>query len=362
MRLFIGAFCAALSTAVIASAQSCGGTYKIKGGDTLSGIADFQYNDARKWSAIFNANREQIGDSPNKIRVGQRLNLPCINGLPTGLEGGVSTAAPKPAPVSVETKQVKVAQMQSPRALRVNLLTADDYAPFTDRNSLNGGLVTEIAHSAMTQASGTDGYQVHWVNDWSAHLDPLLSNAMLDMGFPWLQPDCAQNPDNYRCANFEFSDPMFEMLVLLFIDRTHPIQFREDNDIFGMRICRPKGYYTHDLDKDGRNWLRDGKITLVQPVSVADCFEALIKNEADAVALNEFTGRKAIKDLELGARVDVVQSRPLSIEGLHVLVHKSHPDAAALVETVNRGLDQIKQNGTYQDIIDRHMSKIWSEL
>ena len=90
MRLFIGAFCAALSIAVTASAQSCGGIYKIKGGDTLSGIADNQYEDARKWSAIFNANREQIGDSPNKIRVGQRLNLPCINGLPTGLEGGVA--------------------------------------------------------------------------------------------------------------------------------------------------------------------------------------------------------------------------------------------------------------------------------
>ena len=101
MRLFIGAFCAALSIAVTASAQSCGGIYK--------------------------------------IRVGQRLNLPCINGLPTGLEGGVSTAAQKPAPVPVEIKQVKVAQMQSPRALRVNLLTADDYAPFTDRNSLNDG-------------------------------------------------------------------------------------------------------------------------------------------------------------------------------------------------------------------------------
>ena len=184
MRLFTGAFCAALSIAVTASAQSCGGVYKIKGGDTLSGIADSQYQDARKWSAIFNANRDQIGDSPNKIRVGQRLNLPCINGLPLGLEGGVREAEAKPAPVPVETKQVKVAQMQSPSALRVNLLTADDYAPFTDRDALNDGLVTEIVHASMTQASGTDGYQVHWVNDWSVHLDPLLSNAMLDMGFP----------------------------------------------------------------------------------------------------------------------------------------------------------------------------------
>ena len=137
------------------------GINKIKGGDTLSGIADNQYKDARKWSAIFNANREQIGENPNKIRVGQRLNLPCINELPTELEGGVSAVAPKPAPVPVETKQVKVAQIQSRRTLRVNLLTLDDYAPVTDRNSLNNGLVTEIVHSAMTQAADIDGYQVH---------------------------------------------------------------------------------------------------------------------------------------------------------------------------------------------------------
>ena len=214
----------------------------------------------------------------------------------------------------------------------------------------------------MTQSSGEGGYDVHWVNDWSAHLDPLLSNAMLDMGFPWSQPDCAANPDQYRCANFNFSDPMFEMLVLLFTDRSRPIRFQQDSDIIGKTLCRPKGYYTHDLDKNGRNWLADGKISLTQPVSVADCFELLSEGTVDAVALNEFTGRKAIKDLDMGSRVDIVQTRPLSIEGLHVVVSKSHPDSDLLLETINSGLTEIKQNGTYQQIIDAHMSKIWSEL
>jgi polar amino acid transport system substrate-binding protein len=108
--------------------------------------------------------------------------------------------------------------------------------------------------------------------------------------------------------------------------------------------------------------LADGKIKLEQPVSVADCFEMLTAGQVDAVALNEFTGRKAVKDLGLQARVDVVQSRPLSIEGLHVVVHKSHPDAEALLDTINTGLGDIQGNGVYQDIIDRHMSPIWSEL
>ena len=67
MRLFIGAFCAALFIAVTVLAQSCGGIYEIKGGDTLSGIADNQYKDARQWSAIFNANRDQIGVAPTKF-------------------------------------------------------------------------------------------------------------------------------------------------------------------------------------------------------------------------------------------------------------------------------------------------------
>lgn len=361
MKLLSGAFCALALLSAPVYAQTCGGSYEIGRGDTLSGIADKFYKDARKWSLVYNANVANIGDSPNKIRVGQSIQLPCINGMPTGLDGVQVVSRPK-APPAAPTPTRVVKQSQSPAALKVNLLTADDYAPFTDRAALNGGLVTEIVNAAMTQSSGAGGYAVHWVNDWSAHLDPLLSNAMLDMGFPWLQPDCKSDPSQYRCANFNFSDPMFEMLVLLFTDRARPLRFEQDSDIIGKNLCRPKGYYTHDLDKNGRNWLAEGKITLTQPVSVADCFELLTDGKVDAVALNEFTGRKAIKDLDMAARVDIVQTRPLSIEGLHVVVSKNHPDSDVLLETINSGLNTIKTNGTYQQIIDAHMSKIWSEL
>ena len=155
---------------------------------------------------------------------------------------------------------------------------------------------------------------------------------------------------------------MFEMLILLFTDRNRPLNFTQDSDIEGKTLCRPKGYFTHDLDKNGRNWVRDNKITLETPVAVADCFEMLTEGKVDAVALNEFTGRKAVKDLELSNRVDIVQSRPLSIEGPHVLVHKTHPDAEQMLSTINDGLGKIKSNGVYQQIIDKHMSIIWSDL
>lgn len=45
-----------------------------------------------------------------------------------------------------------------------------------------------------------------------------------------------------------------------------------------------------------------------------------------------------------------------------MLVHKTHPDAEQMLSTINDGLGKIKSNGVYQQIIDKHMSIIWSDL
>lgn len=356
LRKLASVFLFVLAGASAAHAQdTCGGTYRVQSGDSLSLIADRMYKDAGMWTAIHNNNLATIGQSPDRIRVGMKLTLTCLNGLPAGLPDGTPVEA-----VTRAAQPLTIAPGTAATRQKINLLTADDYAPFTDRKSLNGGLVTEVVQAAMDEAAPDEGFAIHWVNDWSAHLEPLLSNALLDLGFPWLRPDCEGNPSQYRCENFHFSDPMFEMLVLLFTDSARPIQFGSDDDIIGKTLCRPAGYYTHDLEKNGRNWLSEEKITLEQPDSVADCFEMLTEGAVDAVALNEFTGRTAIKDLGLSDQVSIVQGRPLSIEGLHVVVHKTHPQAEDMLATINAGLREIKANGAYQGIIDAHMSQIWA--
>ncbi|QIE46741.1 transporter substrate-binding domain-containing protein [Pseudohalocynthiibacter aestuariivivens] len=339
-----------------AAAATCGGTYTVKSGDSLSAIADSFYKDAGKWSAVHTNNLGVIGDSPNAIRVGMKLALSCIDGLPTGLPGGVEVGT-----VSAAAPLVEASGTYATRS-KINLLTAGDYAPFTSPDLPNGGLLTDVVNSAMAKADPGEGYAIHWVEDWGSHLDPLLSNALLDLGFPWFKPDCESSPEDYRCANFHFSDPMFEMLILLFTDKADPVPFVSDADMAGRTLCRPRGYFTHDLDRADRRWITDGKITLKQPQTIKDCFEMLMDGEVDAVAINEFVGRTAMKDLELKDRVEIVQGRPVSIEGLHVLVHKSHPQADAMLATINAGLRGIKENGTYQSIIDTHMTRIWAEF
>lgn len=341
-----------------AAAETCGGTYTVKSGDSLSLIAGSQYKNAGMWTLIHNNNLPSIGDRPDAILVGMKLSLTCVNGLPKGLPGG----AEKVAVLTNTAATLKTTPGTAATRSKVNLLTASDYAPFTDKSLPNGGLLTDVVNTALAEAGPEQGYAIHWVEDWGSHFDPLLSNALLDAGFPWHKPDCATTPDEYRCANFLFSDPMFEMLVLLFTTKSNPISFATDEDIFGKRLCHPRGYFTHDLDRADRRWLSEGKVTLEQPQTVADCFEMLMEGKIDAVAMNEFTGRTALKDLDLKDKVEIVQTRPLSIEGLHVIVHKSHPQAEEMLATINTGLRAIKDNGAYQAIIDQHMTRVWAEF
>ena len=60
------------------SGDAAESTYTVIAGDTLSGIAQKHYGSAarEKWMAIYEANKELIGDNPNLIRVGQKLRIP----------------------------------------------------------------------------------------------------------------------------------------------------------------------------------------------------------------------------------------------------------------------------------------------
>lgn len=337
-----------------AAAQGCGGDYTVKRGDSLSGIADSQYKDAGKWTAIHSANLDKIGENANSIRVGMKLRLRCIDGLPTGLAGATDVAAaPAPAPLVVAPGNAATRR-------KINILTGGDFWPFTDKAMPNGGILADVVQAAMEAADPTQGFAIHWVDDWAAHHEPLLSNALLDIGFPWFKPDCAADPETYRCANLIFSESMFEVLMLLFVSKDRPFAFNSDADMQGRVICRPSGYSTYIFDQQGRNWLRDGVITLEVGASPGECLRLLDEGKVEGAVLNEFLGRGKIAELGLSDRVVVAQGQPISIDGNHMVAHKSHPEGPALLAVFEEGLARIKEDGTYREIIDAHMNRVWA--
>ncbi len=71
-------------TAEISVAQNQSGagqggkSYTVKSGDTLSKISKEVYGDSNEYMRIFYANRDKLKD-PDKIQVGQELNIPAEN-------------------------------------------------------------------------------------------------------------------------------------------------------------------------------------------------------------------------------------------------------------------------------------------
>lgn len=391
-----------------ANAVPCGQEHRIAPGDSLSTLSEnpVHYGTAKFWDVLYQANKDRIGNNPNLIFPGVLLRIPCLdengdllpgqfdadgNPLPGAFDGSMAShdhsgdtkddhdaaekVAEQPAAADVETAaeapaagsatELAAAETQSATpaesesvdvamaapATPIRLLTGDDYGLSADRSISNGRIVYKIMDAALKE-DGEANYQINFVNDWSAHLDPLLSTQAFDIGFPWIKPDCEQNPADKRCSDFLFSEPIFEIWMVLFTNAASPVTFDEDADLIGKTLCRPANYETSDLDENGRNWISEGKVTLKQPASVQQCFRLLLNNEVDAVVVNEFSGRAVLKSLNAEDKVTVVNSRPVSIRNLFAVVHKDHPRAQELLDDVNNGVKAIQASGTYQQIVD----------
>ncbi len=331
-------------------AQTCGKAYKIRGGDSLFAIANRTYKDGFQWTVIYNANQSVLGSDPARIFPGTRIRVPCIDGSRPAPEV-TATAEPVPAAASPTTSSLL-------------LVTASDYEPYTDEKLPQGGLVTDLLSTAFKKRNKEHGgpkVNISWVNDWSAHLPLAIANKF-DGVFPWYRPDCEASElvgdAKYRCGNFKFSQPVFQVLILLFVKSDSDLKFESDSEIIGKTLCRPKGYFSFDFDQKGRNWLADGKVKLARPVTVAECFEMLDKGEVDAVSMNEITGKDAINDLKLGGKV-VVLKRPMSVVGLHVLTSKTNPQGDKLIEHVNKAVASLRESGEYDALVEKHLAPYW---
>lgn len=362
--LVVGAAIAVLFVPAQSSAQTCGKDYVLKPGDTLADIARAVYGSASQWSIIYYANQDRLGDNTTLLVPGLAIKVPCIGAQQQRPANAAPVETVAPPSALGATADFQLSSMLR----RVDFLTADGYAPFTGRNLSEGGLLIELLQSSMNlikdQAKGRFDFQISWVNDWAAHLNPLLITRALDAGIPWTKPDCKNvealdRASQYRCQKFFFSDPFYESVTELFVRQNSDFKFEKDEQIAGRTLCVTKGWSTHDLDKDGRNWVKNGIVTLMQPQTVEECFRLLDEGTVDAVVVAELTGQSVMMAMGLGDRVQAA-NRPVNIETLHVIIAKTHPHARTVLYYVNSSLAKLKETGAYDAIVARHLEQFWN--
>lgn len=315
----------------------CDVTYKVQPGDSLFTIAEAHYDDREKWTLIYYSNQDALNG---------------IESLAPGLDVYIPCPAGSGEPDATTLRQERA---------EMTLLTGSNYAPFVDKAWPGEGMVTELVNAALELSPSPVSYTVDWEDDWGQHLFPLLDDKSYDMGFPWLKPDCETTPDDEMCVNFHFSEPLMDLPIMLFKRENGSLTYEDDADILGKTLCRPAGYFTHDLDRADRRWLTEDKITLVQPESPEACFEALMKGEVDAVTVNVFLGATKIVTMGLRGRA-VPIDQPLSHEKLHVIISKTHWRGTTHLYRLNAGLLALQESGRYDEIVNKHLEIFWDRL
>ncbi|MBZ8118586.1 transporter substrate-binding domain-containing protein [Roseovarius sp. LXJ103] len=316
----------------------CDVTYRVQPGDTLAAIADVHYGDGEKWTLIYYANLDMMTPGTRDVAPGAQVYVPC----PAG------EIAPDDTP------------LLQPDA-EMTLLTGGNYAPFTDQTWPGNGLVTELVNAALEMTPEPVPYAITWEDQWSQDLLPLLDEKTHDMGFPWQRPDCEGTPDDALCASFHFSEPLIDLPIMLFVRAEGGMVYASDADVVGKTLCRPKGFFTHDLDRADRRWLSEGQITLRQPSSPEACLEMVMSGEVDAATFNVFLGTSKIKAMGLRGQVVPLET-PLSHEALHVVISKSHWRGTTHLYRVNAGLEALRASGRYGEIVSRHLSLFWEQV
>jgi polar amino acid transport system substrate-binding protein len=356
--LVAAAFVAPPSAAV---AQNCGTEYTIKEGETLAQIAGRVYGNPSQWTVIYYANQDRLGANVSLLVPGLALRLPCVGGAQQPPLPSFATTPAQPPATSDSAFFI------SSMVRRVEFLTADGFAPYTGRMLEGGGMLTQVLSSAMNlikdESKGRFDYGISWVNDWAAHLNPLLLTRAFDVGFPWARPDCdsgatLDQSSQFRCQRFFFSEPIYEVITNLFVRNDSRIKSLRTEELSGTTLCRPAGQPVSELDQGGRNWVRDGKVTLMRPPTVDECFRLLDDGTVDGVVEAELVGRASLASLKLTDKVRIIE-QPVALTTYHVLVSKSHPHARTILYYINTSLQRLRESGEYDRIVERHLARFW---
>ena len=342
--LVAGSAVSLFATSVSAQSISCDTVYTVKAGDFLSGIAQRAYGNLNNFTTIYEANLDIIGPNPGIIRIGQQLFIPCLDGSGTA---GTKTSAD----VASTASATPDTQGDGP----IQVLAASGWRPFLDEDDAQGGLLTEIMELALVNADEQVDYEIDFINDIGAHLDPLLTKQVYDVSFGQLKPACEDADQlgaesEFLCNNFEFSDPMYEEIFGYYSLASNP-DYQAHQELAGKSICRAEDFTLVPLEAVN---LAEPDIEIVRVADAATCIDAVLAGNTDVALVAVEVGDARIK--ELNAQRDIQLHDELSyIDFFHATVAKANPRSEAILASINSGLRNIKESGLWFQTVRRHM-------
>ncbi|MDX5373134.1 MAG: transporter substrate-binding domain-containing protein [Pseudomonadaceae bacterium] len=221
-------------------------------------------------------------------------------------------------------------------AAPLKLVTGDQYPPFTGRSLPDGGMLTELVLRAL-QETGQQP-QLAWQPWKRGYLATL--RGQYDATFPYL-------PSPQREAEFLFSAPLYETTQKLFSRSEDQL---EADHLAGKRLCLPLGWQPPE---PLLALLASGQLQRHEPQDLATCAKLVALGRDDFFVADDLLGQQALRHAGVHSRLRQSQTT-LARNRLHLIVPRNRPGAQALMDSFNAGLQRLRDDGTYAQIVQKH--------
>ena len=213
-----------------------------------------------------------------------------------------------------------------------------NWPPYYGEELPDGGFMTEITREALKR-SGWD-YRIEFMN-WNRAMNLCLQGKL----------DMVQGAYNNaeRMEKFLVTDEFASVDIVFFSKEKSGITYATLEDLEGYKIGLIRGWaYPKAITESG--FLKTE--TTETPVSN---IKKLLSGRVDLIV----GARVAVIDIvnrELPDAVNrlVALTPPIQQNSLHNLVYKKNAHGPEIAEAFNRGLQQIKTDGTYEKILKKH--------
>ncbi len=227
---------------------------------------------------------------------------------------------------------------------KIRLVTGNDYAPYTDINLPEGGLVNELVKRIYDNLGVA--YEIDW-KPWKRGYQEGASGEYLAT-YPYIY-------NEERNRYFAYSVPIYQSNLRLFSLIEANLEPASMEDVRGRRICLPLGWapgpkLTELFAADAV--LRD------MPPDIEACFRLLGRARTDFVLANEIQGWTSASAVGLDNDTVEVSAFDVEVNPQHVIFSRKAPDFEAELERFNGGLAALRASGEYDEIVAKHLGQI----
>lgn len=213
----------------------------------------------------------------------------------------------------------------------------DPWAPFIQKDNANPGVSVEI----ITEAFKTQGHTVDFkIMPWTRALNEVKSGKVDVLIATWFTSD--------RTAFLKYSEPYLENSLKFIKRKGDGFEYNGLDSLSGKTVGVIRNYGYGDEFLAANNFKKPEANDLVANA------KKLLAKRIDLTLEDELVAKSTLSGAGMNVADFEFTANALSVNPLHVTSGLANPNNAQYIEDFNKGLAEIKANGTFDKILAKY--------